>query len=1219
MASQNFYILVPESPFRRKRKLSRSPSPAASSTRVSTPNSSPTKKQRFLGGRDVESAASKFSNLALSNSPTRQGSDFDSASFVPSDEDALDEDIIVISDSDDDSDVFQLDAKAAYVDEESLECIFHESSGRGIPIRRLRQFTIFSYDNFRLIPADALLHDDLSNGIYGASGIVDPVEDDDSDDDSSSESSLGIPASGVLVESLRIKRFTAHDFDALGNMFDEHIYIETDHAWYILDEPSDRYEHFWRPLWTFHRFAHLVLTSALREPQTTKAEFVDSLESADESEVLTKSAFESDKVVAYITSVVQEAIATGVPIGGIPLTEIFVPSLEPTTVSNVTNILNVTKSTKKQADAVPLVTPVIKRVLEKHLTSPTSVVGAELEEASPAIAKELHDVIEHHDDPQSMRWVPDTGEAPYTAVEMDGVVYKVGDIVAVNPGTDANEPRDKSEKSAAAHCINKFANCVWFCQITRFFESGRQKMFHCQWLTHGSRTILQETAHSNELFLLAECSKHTPVASIIQKCRVRFPSVKDVEEIDHSDPDSRNYFCRFLYDENQHSFTDLPSLGDGCPNCDRLDDIKEQNDVRFVEDGLALHGHLYHEDDYVYVKPNSTENGRVLFIARILTINFGTTAILTERGAEIKPLQLRVRYYDRDPDHPRKISSSGRTNCVDAQDLDGICFVYPFDPHTEQDKIDTWVDSHPDHFHIDKASAFKHCTSCLETHVNEMREAQTLSVRLGKIPVLEVFSGAGGLSQGLGQSGFFQTGWAVEKFVAAAKTFALNHPETHVLPTDISQLLRYSVELLAEKKPSPLMSSDSPPVEIPDENIPKPGQVGLVCGGPPCQSFSGANSNKREDDPRSSLPFTMLSVAEVYEPNLFLLENVTGLLQHSVTSKAGDGQLVKKAMLKLIIRGLLALNYQVHFKVLQAAQYGSPQNRERVIFLGAKIGCKLPDFPIPTHAFSRPSKKYKLFMDNDSVPLAKRGRGPEDDHSFAPHAQVTIDDATSDLPAFDWVNPHVIMKQTADDIEKVNTRNAQGIQQFTPRPAPVGFADPIAYASPPTTPYQRLMRRDNKDKVEYHFTDQASPFPAEASATVPLKPFANHLSLPTEFFDHSNLKRRVPACFGRLNGAGYFQTAVTSVQPRSRGSYVLHPHQYRPISVAEAKRAQGFPDSYILWSDAKTDTGKIKNYYRHIGNAVPVPLAAALGRSLEAAFVETARRISTPREESREL
>ncbi|KAJ7047154.1 hypothetical protein C8F04DRAFT_221718 [Mycena alexandri] len=103
-------------------------------------------------------------------------------------------------------------------------------------------------------------------------------------------------------------------------------------------------------------------------------------------------------------------------------------------------------------------------------------------------------------------------------------------------------------------------------------------------------------------------------------------------------------------------------------------------------------------------------------------------------------------------------------------------------------------------------------------------------------------------------------------------------------------------------------------------------------------------------------------------------------------------------------------------------------------------------------------------------------------------------------------------------------------------------------------------------------------------------------------------------CFGRLDAESHFKTAMTTVQPRSRSSYLLHPSQKRAISVVEAKRAQGFPDDYILWSDKLQAGSQVKDYYRHIGNAVPVPLAAALGRSLEAAFVETAKRL--PQEES---
>lgn len=147
---------------------------------------------------------------------------------------------------------------------------------------------------------------------------------------------------------------------------------------------------------------------------------------------------------------------------------------------------------------------------------------------------------------------------------------------------------------------------------------------------------------------------------------------------------------------------------------------------------------------------------------------------------------------------------------------------------------------------------------------------------------------------------------------------------------------------------------------------------------------------------RSVLPFTMLSVAEIFQPNFFLLENVTGLLQHSISNKAKDGKRVKKATFKLIYRGLIALGYQVRCKVLQAGQYGAPQGRQRVIFLAAKRGCSVPEFPIPTHAFLKSAQAYTLF-NNDCLPPVKRGRGSDDNHLFAPHASVTIEDAIGDL------------------------------------------------------------------------------------------------------------------------------------------------------------------------------------------------------------------------------
>jgi DNA (cytosine-5)-methyltransferase 1 len=169
---------------------------------------------------------------------------------------------------------------------------------------------------------------------------------------------------------------------------------------------------------------------------------------------------------------------------------------------------------------------------------------------------------------------------------------------------------------------------------------------------------------------------------------------------------------------------------------------------------------------------------------------------------------------------------------------------------------------------------------------------------------------------------------------------------------------------------------------------------------------------------RNALPFNMLSFVEALQPNLFLLENVVGLVHSCVTSDA-VGRVVKSGTVKLICRCLVALGYQVHFKILEAGQYGVAQERERLIFFAAKRGQTLPDFPIPTHAFHKAPKKTKIPpRRSDFVEPPKRSKDPSDFHLFAPEAAVTVDDAISDLvsglvfayithlnvyqPLFDW-------------------------------------------------------------------------------------------------------------------------------------------------------------------------------------------------------------------------
>lgn len=125
---------------------------------------------------------------------------------------------------------------------------------------------------------------------------------------------------------------------------------------------------------------------------------------------------------------------------------------------------------------------------------------------------------------------------------------------------------------------------------------------------------------------------------------------------------------------------------------------------------------------------------------------------------------------------------------------------------------------------------------------------------------------------------------------------------------------------------------------------------------------------------------------------------------------------------------MFAYSYQVRFKVLQAAAYGSPQGRNRVIFWGAKRGLRLPNFPIPTHAYEGRLCVHNLPTNQEKLPPATRSQTPGSWHLCAPLKATTVNDSIGDLvsclvevisdvaelmlwflcqPPFDWYISHV--------------------------------------------------------------------------------------------------------------------------------------------------------------------------------------------------------------------
>ncbi len=187
-----------------------------------------------------------------------------------------------------------------------------------------------------------------------------------------------------------------------------------------------------------------------------------------------------------------------------------------------------------------------------------------------------------------------------------------------------------------------------------------------------------------------------------------------------------------------------------------------------------------------------------------------------------------------------------------------------------------------------------------DSNLKEMNQA--------KYTVVSLFAGCGGLDLGL-EGGFeylgnfyehnkFKTIWANEINTRASQTFKLNFPDAEVVCNDVTEILCGNYVL-------------------PDAD--------LVCGGFPCQDFSLAGKRQGLTVNRGKLYLSMAKVIEEIKPKMFLAENVKGLLTWE-----------KGLAIRTIVNDFSNLGYHVEYKLLNAANFGVPQTRERVIIVGIR-------------------------------------------------------------------------------------------------------------------------------------------------------------------------------------------------------------------------------------------------------------------------------------------
>uniref|UniRef100_A0A8C0LKK2 DNA (cytosine-5)-methyltransferase 1 n=1 Tax=Canis lupus dingo TaxID=286419 RepID=A0A8C0LKK2_CANLU len=476
----------------------------------------------------------------------------------------------------------------------------------------------------------------------------------------------------------------------------------------------------------------------------------------------------------------------------------------------------------------------------------------------------------------------------------------------------------------------------------------------------------------------------------------------------------------------------------------------------------------------------------------------------------------------------------------------------------------------------------------------EPSEPET-EIKLPKLRTLDVFSGCGGLSEGFHQAGISETLWAIEMWDPAAQAFRLNNPGSTVFTEDCNVLLKL------------VMAGEA--TNSRGQKLPQKGDVEMLCGGPPCQGFSGMNrfNSRTYSKFKNSLVVSFLSYCDYYRPRYFLLENVRNFVSFK-----------RSMVLKLTLRCLVRMGYQCTFGVLQAGQYGVAQTRRRAIILAAAPGEKLPLFPEPLHVFAPRACQLSVVVDDKKF-VSNITR-----LSSGPFRTITVRDTMSDLP---------------------EVRNGASALE-------------ILYNGEPQSWFQRQLRGSQYQPIlRDHICKDMSALVAARMRHIPLAPGSDWRDLPNievrlsdgtmarklryTYHDKKNgcsstgalrgvcscvevgkacdsaarqFNTLIPWClphtgnrhnhwaglYGRLEWDGFFSTTVTNPEPMGKQGRVLHPEQHRVVSVRECARSQGFPDTYRLF-------GNILDKHRQVGNAVPPPLAKAIGLEIKRCMLAKAR------------
>lgn len=403
--------------------------------------------------------------------------------------------------------------------------------------------------------------------------------------------------------------------------------------------------------------------------------------------------------------------------------------------------------------------------------------------------------------------------------------------------------------------------------------------------------------------------------------------------------------------------------------------------------------------------------------------------------------------------------------------------------------------------HISSLCSSKTCLICpIHKYCNHfINDIRFKNSKENHIKMVDLFCGAGGLSLGFTQEGFSSV-LANDIQECCVDTYSHNHPETpmqNIILGDINEVI--------------------PKIET----ISKTQKIDIVVGGPPCQGFSMANRQRLIDDPRNHLYKKYVEIVNIIKPQFFVMENVKGML--SVANQ--------------VVEDFEAIGYRVSYKVLNAKDYGVPQNRERLIYIGNRVQTDNSKIFKEIEEFSKTIPNYYL---KDAL------------YGLKPLEPLRIKNATNYV---DEKTGARIMTSTNENNAYINLINQNRDINIT---------------------CNHKSRYNNDRDIEIY----SRLLPGDKSDDPKI----------ADIMPYKNRNHIFKDKYFKLEPDKVCKT-ITAHMKFDCNMYI-HPSQSRGLTPREAARIQSYPDDYYF-------RGSFTKTYMQVGNSVPPLLGRAIATVLK--------------------